>query len=86
MTILKFLAIGFAFLGLGSAVTAAVYWWKASRVGIPHTVVSISDLPEAHILGTQVAFNESARLNNRAAVWTGASAILSAIASVLGVL
>ncbi|MBB5053475.1 hypothetical protein HNQ36_003475 [Afipia massiliensis] len=66
---------------------AAIYWWKASRVDIPHTAAaSISDVPELYILNTQVAFNESSRLNCRAAVWTGLAAVLSAIASVLGVL
>jgi hypothetical protein len=33
----------------------------------------------------QVAFNGSSRLNSHAAVWTGAAAILSALAAVLGV-
>ena len=82
----KLLAIGLAVLGLCAAIVAARYWWKASRAGIPETNISISDVPETHILGTQVAFNESSRLNSIAAIWTGAAAVLSAAASVLGVL
>jgi hypothetical protein len=42
--------------------------------------------PELCTLATQVAFNESSRLNGIAALWTGAAAILSAAASMLGVL
>lgn len=86
MTALKCLAVALAALGLAAAIIAAVYWWKASRVGIPNPVASSSDVPEIHILGTQVAFNEPARFNSHAAIWTGVTAILSATASVLGVL
>jgi hypothetical protein len=59
---------------------------EGSRVDIPPTAASISDVPEQYILSTQVAFNESSRLNSRAAIWTGIAAVFSAIASVLGVL
>lgn len=83
---LKGLAIALAVAGLATAIIAAGYWWKASRVTIPDTAASISDVPELHILGTQVAFSESSRLNSRAAVWTGVAAVLSGAASVLGVL
>jgi hypothetical protein len=84
--VLKALAFVSALIGLAAAIVAAIYWWSASRVAIPPTVVSISDVPELHILGTQVAYNESSRLNSRAAVWTGIAALFSAIASVLSVL
>jgi hypothetical protein len=86
MSMSRSIAIALAILGLAAAIIAARYWWKASRVAIPYTVASISDVPEAHILGTQVAFNESSRLNSRAAIWTGLAAVLSAAASVVGVL
>jgi hypothetical protein len=71
---------------LMGAITAATFWWKASIKGVPDPGVSISDDPEMHIISTQVAFNESSRLNGIAAYWTGVAAILSATASVLGVL
>lgn len=86
MTTIKCIALACALLGLAAAIVAAIYWWKASRVPIPPTVASISDVPELHIMGTQVAFNESSRLNSRAAIWTGMAAVLSAVASILGVL
>jgi hypothetical protein len=79
-------AVVFAVAGLTAAIVAAAYWWKASRVAIVQTAASISDVPELYILSGQVAFNESSRLNSRAAVWTGVAAVLSSIASVLGVL
>ena len=82
---LRYTAIMFAGLGLAAAIVAASYWWRASRVAPAEQVASISDVPELHIMGTEVAFNESSRLNSIAAIWTGIAAILSAIGSVLGV-
>lgn len=82
----KIAAITFAALGLVEAIVAAAYWFKASKTYIPDSVASISDVPELHIYSTQVAFNESSRLNSIAAIWTGVAAIFSATASVLGVL
>lgn len=86
MNITHWVAIIFAVAGLGTAAAAAFYWWKASRVPIQHPAASISDVPELHIMSSQVAFYESSRLNSRAAVLTGIAAVLSAIGSVLGVL
>jgi hypothetical protein len=86
MSLTKILAITFALLGLIAAIIAAIYWWKASTIDIPEPVASISDVPEMHVLSTQVAFSESSRLNSVAARWTGFAAVLSAAASVLGVL
>jgi hypothetical protein len=86
MTPIKVAAIALACFRLVAAIVAAIYWWKASRVDIGSSAASISDVPELYILSTQAAFNESSRLNSRAAVWTGLAAVLSAVASVLGVL
>jgi hypothetical protein len=86
MLTIKIAAIVLAVLGLGAAMIAAAYWWRASRIAILEPVASISDVPEFHLLSTQVAYNESSRLNSRAPVWTGAAAIVSATASVPGVL
>jgi hypothetical protein len=85
MSVTHWLAIIFAFAGLGTAVAAAFYWLKASRVPIQTPAASISDVPELHIMGGHVAFYESSQLNSRAAVLTGIAAVLSAIGSVLGV-
>ncbi len=86
MTPIKIAAIVLACVGVAAAIVAAIYWWKASRVDIACSAASITDMSELYILNTQVAFNESSRLNSRAAIWTGVAAILSAMASVLGVL
>jgi hypothetical protein len=80
------LAIVFAVAGLGAAIVAAIYWWKASRVPIQTAAASISDVPELHIMSGHTAFYESSQLNSRAAIFTGIAAVLSAIGSVLGVL
>lgn len=82
----KIAAIILAVFGLAAALNAARLWWQASRTPIPELTQSISDVPELHLMNTQVAFNTSSQINARAAIWTGASAILSALASVLGVL
>jgi hypothetical protein len=82
----KIFSITLAVLGFAASLIAAYHWWRASRVDIPASTASISDVPELHILGTQVAFNESSRLNQVAAIWTGAAALLSSAASVFGVL
>jgi hypothetical protein len=82
----RYLSIAAALLGFAAAIIAAAYWWKASRVAIRNSTASISDVPELYIQSTQVAFNESSRLNAHAAVWTGIAAVLSAGAAVLGVL
>jgi len=86
MSLTKTLAITFALLGFIAAVVAAFYWWKASTTDSPEPVASISDASELHILGNQVAFNESSRLNSVAARWTGVAAVLNATSSVLGLL
>jgi hypothetical protein len=80
----KYSAIALACFGLVAAIVAASYWWRASRVEIPQSSASITDVPALYIMSTQVAFNESSRLNSIASVWTGAAAILSAAASVVG--
>ena len=85
MTILKFAAITLAILGLAAALNAARLWWKASRTSISSSAPSISDVPELHILNARVAFNVSSELNSHAAIWTGLSAVLSAAASMCGV-
>jgi hypothetical protein len=79
-------AIGCAFVGLGLALGAADLWPKAGNIKILDLVVSISDAPERHTFATQVAANEASALNAQAAKWTGAAAIVSSLASVLGVL
>lgn len=83
---MKTAAVILAVCGFIASTVAARYWWRASRVTIAETVASITDVPELHIMGTQVAFNESARLNQIAAIWTGVAALLSSVASVAGVL
>lgn len=56
---------------------AAYLWWKASRVPIEQPSGSISDVPELHLLSTQVSYYEGSRLNARAAFWAGLAALFS---------
>jgi hypothetical protein len=86
MTLTHAFALLFVVAGLGTAIAAAFYWWKASRVPIQPITASISDVPELHIMSGQVAFYESSQLNSIAAVLTGIASVLSAIGSLLGVL
>ena len=83
---IRSIAILFALAGLVTAIAAAVYWWKASRVPIQSTTASISNVPELHIMSGHVAYNASSEQNSRAALLTGIAAVLSAIGSVLAVL
>jgi hypothetical protein len=70
---------------LGTSLMAAWYWLKSSRVDIGDVrLPSVSDVPEAHILQTQVAIIQSSRLNAIAAKWTGAAAVLGAITAIWG--
>ena len=48
------------------------------------TIQSIDDVPQMHILSTKVAIGDAGALNAKAAIWTGAAAVLGAIGSVLG--
>jgi hypothetical protein len=81
---------------LATAIIAAYYWFKSSRIPIPELeepIASISDAPILHILIAQVhigsimsATRESSRLNSAAAIWTGVSALLSAVTAIAGTL
>jgi len=81
-------------LTLVTAIVAAMYWFKSAAVPTPQCkepVASISDAPEQHIESAVAnggishrALAESARLNKLAALWTGISALLGAITTLLG--
>jgi hypothetical protein len=71
MSILEAISLLFALLGLATAILAAFYWRKASKVTPIDIVVSPTDVPEAHILSNQVAASKSASPNEIAALWTG---------------
>lgn len=86
----------FALAALGTAMAAAIYWFRSARVKVPELqelVSSISDAPEDHILAAiadansvREAMNVSSRLNQKAAVWTGISALLGAAASIAAII
>lgn len=84
MAPIKITAFLFALAGLASAIVAARYWLHASREYPSELVQSIGDAPELHILNVQVSIGKAGTLNAKAAVWTGAAAILSAISSIIG--
>ena len=79
----KIAALVLAIAGLTSAIVAARYWLHASREYPSDLVQSISDVPELHILNTQVSIGKAGALNAKAAIWTGVAAILSAISSII---
>jgi hypothetical protein len=80
----KVAAFFFAMAGLATALNAARLWLEASNHRLPPLSVSIGDSPEMHLQHTQSELSGAALLNARAARWTGASAVLSAIASIVG--
>lgn len=77
-----------------AAFVAAIYWYLSSRPTPATTVppvASISDSPEAHILGTQVdvvlihsALREASRLNKKAAIWSAIASLFAALSAALG--
>jgi hypothetical protein len=81
---------------LGSAIASAVYWFKSAALQtdiIQEPAASITDAPEDYIQTAIVnmnyireSMNKSCRLNKWAALWTGISALLSAITAVSGTL
>jgi hypothetical protein len=82
----KIAAFLFAIAGLASAIVAARYWLHASREYPSELAQSIGDAPELHILNVQVSIGKAGALNAKAAVWTGAAAILSATSSIIALL
>jgi len=79
----KITAFLFAITGLACAIVAARYWLHASRKYPPELVQSIGDTPALHILNVQVSMGEAGALNAKAALWTGAGAVLSAASSII---
>lgn len=88
------ITIAFAIATLGAAIFAAVLWFRSAMIETPEVeepVASISDVPEVHIQtavvnlnNLQTAMDSSAKLNKKAAVWTGISALLGAATTVAG--
>jgi hypothetical protein len=96
MSLLRFTYVICAVATAIAAFAAATYWYLSSRP-TPKTTVpptaSISDNPEAYILGTQVdifrihqALYEASRLNKKAAIWSAVAAFLGALTSILGLI
>ncbi len=76
-----------------SAIISAVYWFRSSQMKLQtactNNLPSISDVPEEHIMTTQVdifnihkVMNETCKLNKWAAIWTGIAALLGAVTTV----
>ncbi len=75
--------IGLASLTMMAALTAAIYWFRSSRVKIPdyETVVVAKYEPALNN-----AMREVARRNKWAAIWTGVASVLGAASAVASVL
>lgn len=71
--------------GLICAIIAAAYWWRASRLKSPDPAQTFAArAPEYMLMATQHVMIASAKLNAKAAFWTGAAAILGAVGTVIG--
>jgi hypothetical protein len=91
---LRLLSIIFAIAAMGTAIVAATYWFKSASSpppDLPEPVASIGDAPAEHAMiavanavRMKLSLAVSARLNKRAAIWTGISAILGALSTLLG--
>jgi hypothetical protein len=87
MTLIKFASVALAVLGFGTAGIAAWHWFKASVLPYPKgdDIMYAKETDRRILLGiAQDITRRSGTLNSRAAIWTGVSALLSAISSVIG--
>ena len=84
MVTYKIIAAALAFVALISALIAAWYWWRASRLRLtkPTDNVRTTFSPLRALMAKQTALTESDRLMAKAVIWTSA-AILSAVAAIL---
>jgi hypothetical protein len=82
------------FAGLGTGITAAVYWYWSSKVSIDpgwgypgRPGPAEPGDPEAQqIAWTGATINAFSRLNRKASLWTAASVAINSIAAVIGML
>ena len=72
------------FLTLSSALRTAVLWWKASKA-LPRLITHIAG-SQGHVIQLEDEAAAAALLNAQAALWSGATAVLSAVTAVWGVL
>jgi len=84
MTTIKGAIVGVNVLGAITAFVAAWYWFKASRTSLPEIDAS-SGKPKAPVsmLAMAKEMGDAARLNRRAASWSGIAAILGAVSLLL---
>lgn len=93
---MRYASIAMAILASATGIVAASYWFLSSKVEIepiwptgasgPVEPGEHEDSQDGWIGGALTAFSESARLNAKAAMWTAASVIFAAIASILSAL
>lgn len=67
---------------LSAALRAAWLWWRASR-GTPRAVTHLSG-SEGHVVQIDEEATAMSFLNAQAALWSGATAVLSALTSIWG--
>ena len=91
MATLNWIVIGCAVGALVTGLTAAGYWFKASRVDFkPFTdpvltgQISPLDHPGVWVSAVRLTIEKSGSLNASAARWTAASVILGALSTLLG--
>lgn len=82
---LKSAITGVNILGALTALVAAWYWFKAAQTDLPEIDASTGK-PKAPIsmLAMAKEIGDAARLNRRAACWSGAAATLGAVSLLLG--
>jgi hypothetical protein len=91
---MKWVSILLALVALGTGAKAAYDWYRSSQVVIVPTWGFAGGAEPADALASQMGWLSGlveagqtvAALNKTAAVWTGATAVLSALASVTGAL
>jgi hypothetical protein len=91
MNLLRTLSIVLSIAGFFLGVVSAGYWYRASKVPVspawePEIRGDINKNIMAWVTGNMIAFKKSGELNSRAALWTAATVLVSALAGILSTL
>ena len=78
---MKYAAIAFAVASLAAALRAARLWYASSALPVPdHYTTPILN----YETGLHDPIRDSAKLNQRAAIWTGVASVLAALSVIAG--
>jgi len=81
--IMKCIAIALAIVALGCSLIAAYYWFKSAGVEFPPLLTTAMGDFDPKM---KAANAKTAKLNRKAAIWTGIASVLGTLAGVISTL